>query len=162
MAVPKLENGPIKEWYIKNSQVERLYKFAKIVEPYGYTLDPKSGLLFAHPFSDDIIRTLGYTVLQIIFPRPTDLHYHPDVAEAISTLSGKGKLFKQTHPIHTLFPKEFKYETLTQGKSSIIPVNTPHAFVPSDGEYLEILLNCTANLDTQKEVTVRTFDKLPF
>ena len=149
----ELEDGPVKSWYVEHSQLDELYSLAERREPFGYILDPKSGLLFKKLYSDETIQRLGYTVLGIIFPRPTDLHYHPDVDEAISVVRGAGLLFTRSDN----FPN---IESLFPNKNFLIPKNTPHAFKPYQSEFLEIILACSGILDTSKEVQLERFDKL--
>lgn len=149
----ELEEGPVKNWYVKHSRLDELYSLAESSASSGYTLDPISGLLFRKLFSDETIKKLGHTVLGIIFPRPTDLHYHPDVNEAISVIKGRGLLF-------TRLGNSPDTETLFPDKNFLIPKNVPHAFRPFQGEYLEIILACSGILDTNKEVQLERFDRL--
>ena len=147
--VEQLSEGPIKNWY-KKAINEGLW-LRGIVEQYeqmGYKLDFNSGLMFKHPYSQETIENLGYTVLDIVFPRPVDEHLHKDVDEAFSVINGKGEFYLE----NALTPLEI-------GSEIYVPVNTPHRFKPYGNYALEIRIACSGILDSEKEEQITRFDK---
>lgn len=151
--IERLEDGPVKEWYKNNIDVFILYTIVNQAEQNGYTLDPKSGLLIRNVYSDTIIKNLGYTIVDIIFPRPVDLHHHEDVDEALRIVDGEGVLHryeKGTEIRGALCPGDERY----------IPKGMSHSFRPTrKNGFLEIRLACSGILNPEKEVCEERFDK---
>ncbi|MBW3011236.1 cupin domain-containing protein [Candidatus Woesearchaeota archaeon] len=119
----------------------------------GYTWNKEAGLLLRQDFPDGILENLGQTVLDIIFPRPSDLHHHEDVDEAVLVLDGSGEFQVETASKKIIV-------TLEKGKSVYIPKGSCHAFRPDKGKHLEIMLITKGGiLDERCEVQHTRFDQ---
>jgi len=156
--------GPtdIIHWYLANPQraihfVDTCKKF----ESKGYRLDKRSGFLLRELYNDqNAIEKIGRTILDIVFTRPTNIHHHTDVEEAIHMESGEGLLYlfdKNTQK----FEKYKLDATIPDIVKSIkyIPVGIPHCFDTDVHNPLEIRLVCTGILKDENEITLRRFDK---
>lgn len=150
----ELEDGPVKAWYVKTSKLDSLYSLARKMLPSGYVLDKKSGLLVKELFCEPTTVNLGHTTVAIIFPRPTDLHYHPDVDEAISVVGGSGMVYTRDD---RGVEKRQRYYPVSDG---FIPRNVPHSIRPYNSDFVEIIVSCSGILDMSKEVCVERFDEL--
>jgi len=150
--VDQLENEHIKKWYKENTSLGFLDRVVSENEYYGYVLDKKSGLLFRSPYSGEVVKNLGYTVIDIIFSIPVDLHYHTDVGEALVVKRGQGVLYTKSGSL-------CKEEAFSVGKSVFVPKNMPHSFRPDINDYLEISLSCTGILHDENEVCIKRFDE---
>lgn len=151
--VDKIENAHIREWFRKNVQTRVLENIVNQFTKQGYELDPQTGLMFRDLFPEKILQELGSTVVDIVFTRPTDVHYHEDVNEAVYVLSGKGIFYMKGGSPAT--------RRLYSGCWAYVPVNAEHGFKPTN-RFLEIRLNCSGILDPEKEVIKHRFDKFPY
>jgi len=152
----RISNKRVREWYSSHVNSSFLKNMIDHAENDGYNLDTESGLLTREPFSKETTNVLGYTALDIIFLRPTDLHYHKDVDEAIFVEDGKGLVVFEDFDYDTI--KVFRNK-LYRGKSIIIGKQTNHAFRPDKGNFLEVRVSCSGILDPEKEVCMIPFDK---
>lgn len=154
-----LKDGPIKKWY-ENNITSFMFDFEvnRAIER-GYNLDTKSGLLFRGVYSNQIIKQLGNTIIDILFLRPVDLHHHEDVHEALKVIDGKGDLYMcKGNSAGGLVIGNWE-ETLYQGKEVYIPKNWSHSFRPNKEDFLEIRVACSGILDPSKEVCEKRFDE---
>lgn len=111
--------------------------------------------------------TMDRTILDIVFARPVDLHYHEDVGEKLSVVSGNGALIlgnefgesKERFCPALIIGNEFgeSEEKFCSGSEVYIPVNKVHSFRPDKNDFLEIRVDCTGILDPNKEVCVQRF-----
>lgn len=147
----RMGEGDVKEWYKKHMTIYLFNRIVNEAADRGYELDPKSGLLIKQVYPEDIIKNLGHTVVDIIFPRPTDLHFHKDVDEAIYIEYGSGSMYIQEK-------KSFKIINLYRGSTVFIPRNRLHAFRPDKENALEVRLECSGILDPKKEICKERFD----
>lgn len=145
-----MQDPQIKEWYRKNVDHTLLHNLVTEYNKKGYTLDKKSGLMFRQPFSADVIESLGHTVVDIVFPRPVDHHYHEDVGEALSVTEGSGALYTRGMAKETPF---------RSGDSIFIPRGLAHSFRPDKNSFLEIRLMCTGIMNSDKEVCLQRFNE---
>ena len=151
----RIDNKEVLEWYQSNVAYNFLNELVNNAEQKGYSLDPNSGLLFRKPFSDETIKKLGVTVLDIIFPRPTDFHYHEDISEAISVTDGKGSLYWSIPGLN--FPNV--KEDLKIESKHYIEKRLPHGFSPDpETGFLEIKLICSGIFNPEKEVCLQKFN----
>lgn len=150
----KIQNKRIKNWYEKNFDPALLSFLINDYQDKGFILDPESGLLF-RSFSDKTTEKIGRTVLEIVFPRPVDLHYHKDVDEALYITDGKGLLTKATGPSNI----RYSNEEISKGDEIYIPKGVEHSFRPDKGDALEIKIACTGILNPSEEVCVKPFDE---
>jgi len=149
--IDRIEPGPVQEWYRNNSDTNSLNRIVSDAEVDGYSLNPKSGLLFRKVYSDQTIERLGYTILDIVFPRPVDLHFHEDVDEALNVLNGEGyfwRVKKLSRAKESVFP----------GNELYIPKRCVHTFTPVRNGFLEMRLACSGKLDPEKEIQIERFD----
>ncbi len=151
--IKSIANKSIREWYQRNLDPLFLRKLVEEAEKEGYSFDTNSGLLFRKVYSDSVIKRLGYTVLDIIFPRHTDLHYHKDVDEAIKVVKGEGFAYVEDEDYVSI-------EVIHQGSEIYIPKKTLHLFSPFENNCLEIRLACSGIFDPKQEVCVEKFEKL--
>jgi mannose-6-phosphate isomerase-like protein (cupin superfamily) len=151
-AISSVRNRRVREWYKKNVNPKFLDVLVERAERDGYVLDPDSGLLIKRLYSDETIKRLGFTVVNIIFPRPVDLHYHEDVDEALLVVKGKGLLYIQRE-------EDFEKRELYQGTNIFVPKGMAHSFRPDTGAFLEIMVACSGIIDPKKEVCVEAFDE---
>lgn len=153
--IDRIEDKKIKQWYLDNFYpIANFNKLVLDAEKKGFKLNPKSGLLLR--FSDEEIEKLGYTKIDIIFPRPVDLHYHTDVDGTIYIMKGNvtfciGEEGDTNSAFGTI-------KTLKPGKKITIKKNTLHTFTPQQNQGLEIRLECSGILDLKKEFCVESFD----
>ncbi len=151
--------GPVREWFLKNTP-ERAVNFetiCRLAQGRGYSLDQKSGLLLRNPYGK-LSSYLPYTIADIVFTRPSDLHQHKDVGEAIYVESGEGDLylFSEHRQNFTGFCLDAKNAATRIG---FIPVGIPHCFATNEDNPLEIRLACTGILKDENEITLKRFDK---
>lgn len=162
-ALDRIENKQVRNWYENNINPSVLNYTVDSSEEKGYKLDPRSGLLIRNVYTDKTIKNLGHTIVDIIFPRPVDLHHHEDIDEALYIIDGKGegRIIIQTHHIQTYPTKGIKIEeiTLCSGKELYIPKGFSHTFRPEKDNFLEIRLACSGILDSKKEICERKFDE---
>jgi len=147
-----MEDGPVKNWYKNNVNPSFLNQLVEKNESHGYKLDTKSGLLFKSPYSNEVIKRLGYTVVDIIFPRPVDLHHHEDVDEALRVVEGMGVLYTRSE-------NGGKEESLCAGREVYVPKNVSHSFRPDRNSSLTVRLACSGILDSNKEICEKRFDE---
>ena len=84
------KDSPLGKWYHNNvptPQLERLYEHFKTKR---YYLD-KSGFMFRNPIKNNCKEKV--TCSDVVFTRPTDLHYHEDVTQHFVALSGAADFF---------------------------------------------------------------------
>nr|MBA4405348.1 hypothetical protein [Nanoarchaeum sp.] len=139
--VDRIVEGAVKRWYQINSDPALLNMIVRNAEEEGYVLDPNSGLLFRDVNSEELS-------IDIIFPRPTDFHYHKDVHENIEVLSGKGIFINHGHEAEYFGP----------GKEISVPHYWNHAFRPSKHGALEVRVTCSGVWDPAQEVVIERFD----
>ena len=114
--VDRIENERVKGQYEENWDATILNSLIENYEKDGFSFDPKSGLLF-RGFSDETIEKIERTIIDIVFPRPVDLHYHKDVDEAIYIVKGNGLMTKSIGPQHIRYSEE----GISEGKEFYIP-----------------------------------------
>ena len=115
------------------------------------TFDPTSGL-FIRPFFEKINEKLKQTIVQVVFPRPTDIHYHEDIDEYIMVLRGRGKMGRDLN--------QSKYKWLNVGQEAFIPKGDHHYFCPDEETILELMIVCSGILNPSKEKRVRPFQDI--
>ena len=152
--INRIENERIRRWYEKNWDAVILNSLIEDYEKDGFSFDSESGLLF-RGFSDKTIRNIGRTIIDIVFPRPVDLHYHKDVDEAIYIVKGNGLIIKSIGPQHIRYSEE----EISEGKEFYIPRGAEHSFRPDKGYALEIKLACSGILNPSEEICVSHFDE---
>lgn len=151
--VDRLEPGPAQEWYKRNNQGLDLDCWSGGFEQAGYLLDPKSGLLTRPHFDEKTTGLLGYTLIDLVFLRPTDLHYHPRMEEGIRVLGGGG--------LAIIDPANNGGRSLKKGDLFFISRGIKHAFRPDKGGFLELEVACTRIYTPAEEETVVSFDQFP-
>ena len=149
--IDRIEPGPVQEWYRNNSDTNSLNRIVSDAEADGYILNPKSGILFRNLYSDEIIERLGYSIVEIIFPRPVDLHLHEDVGEAFNVVNGEGYFYRVKKLSRHKLP-------VFPGKELYIPKGCVHTFTPVRNGFLEMRLACSGKLDPEKEIQIERFD----
>ncbi len=149
--IERIKDGPIKKWYRNNVNLNFLNTLVTESEEDGYILDPNSGLLIRKVYSDEIMKNLGYTIVDIIFPRPVDLHHHEDVDEALRVVGGSGILY-------TRIGNSVEEKSLSPKTEVYIPKRVSHSFRPYYYDYLKIRLACSGILNPTKEVCEERFD----
>ncbi|UCD03690.1 MAG: hypothetical protein JSW73_04080 [Candidatus Woesearchaeota archaeon] len=155
--VDTLTNKRIEEWYKENTKPGFLDQVVKDNKSNGYVLDKDSGLLIKQLHTPEELEELGYTERDIIFPRPTDYHFHPDVDETLTLLSGKGFSFEgELYDLSKSPPTLVCFGGLV--KKTVIPKEIKHMIIPKKGTTLELHLECSGILDPEKEELVRHFD----
>ena len=147
----RIEPGPVQEWYRKYMDSNYLNYTVSEAEKNGYILDPKSGLLIRGIFNV-IADQLPYTLLDIIFPRPVDLHHHEDVNEALRVLRGSGYIYQRSG-------NRIIERGIYPGCETFIPKGESHTFRPYKNAFLEMRLACSGKLDSNKEVCEERFDE---
>jgi mannose-6-phosphate isomerase-like protein (cupin superfamily) len=163
-AIRHIGNGPVRDWYLTHVDHRTFHDWVTKYNKEGYTLNLENGLMVRKP-SDTT--TMDRTILDIVFPRPVDLHYHTDVSERLSVVSGKGALIvgnqfgeseERLCPA-LIIGNEFgeSEEKFCSGSKVYIPVNEVHSFRPDKNNFLEIRVECTGILDPTKEVCVQRF-----
>jgi len=155
--VNKRIQTPYNQWYLADPvRISNLYNNFLHFKNKDYSLD-FNGFLIKNPYSIDVMRELKNTALNIVFTRPSDIHYHTDVGEAIYVESGKGELYKFNKKT-----QKFDINYLRKGLSDFIPIGIPHCFSideQEDNNYLEIRLDCTGRLQDKNEITLKRFDQ---
>ncbi len=146
----KIEDERIRRWYRNTTNLDFLNELVNRAEQIGYKLDTKSGLLIREIYFDEIIK-IHSTAMDIIFPRPVDLHHHEDVDETLLILDGSGKLYRKKEEV-------FKESQLYFGQVATINRNVSHSFRPYKNGFLEVRLLCSGILDPSKEVCEERFD----
>ena len=149
--IDSIKNENVREYYQYVLGPEEFFEVYKKFGDRGFVFDPNSGLMFRDLFSKKVQGEIECTLVEGVFPRPVDLHYHKDVDEYLLVLEGEGTLVFTTKDGTVKEGIELK-----EGTEVKIPVGTPHSFIP-DGEYLLIRLACKGLLDPQKEVTLSPF-----
>ncbi len=157
--IERLDEGPIREWYMVHREPDELNRIANYVEERGYSLDPKSGLFLMSPFGEEDIKQLGYTIIQIIFPRPTDFHVHEKMGEGIEVLLGGGVYFEYKQDKTSLEVSKVK-KPIGASDAFLINPGNPHAFSPLPGTFLEIRVSCTEIYDDSQETTITPFNQV--
>jgi len=152
--IRRISNERIRKWYDGNIDHTFLHELVTRYNKEGYTFNYELGLMFRGQFSEDIISRLGYSIIDIIFPRPVDFHRHEDVDEALSVLKGNGALYivEEGRDVQ---------ENFSPGKQVFVPKNTPHSFRPNKNDCLEIRLACSGILNPEKEICLQSFDTFP-
>ncbi|MBU4124125.1 MAG: hypothetical protein KKI14_01520, partial [Nanoarchaeota archaeon] len=89
--IESMPDGSIKKYF--NKHWSRTHSLANIIhdcEQDGYNFDKEAGMLFKpRKIAEE---ELNKTCLDIVFLRPSTLHYHPDVIELVKYKSGAGQL----------------------------------------------------------------------
>lgn len=162
-----IANKKVKDWYNKHIDSASFFSIVNNAKQRGYNLDPNSGLFFRFPYSEETINKIGRTIIDIIFPRPTDFHYHEDVDEALYVVSGEGA-FCGKGAFHINQSKE-EYSKLgeigielSKGDEIYIPKKVVHTLGPHLDDSLEIRLVCSGIFDPKKEVCISPFDEYAF
>jgi len=157
-----LRGGPVRDWFLKTP--ERAANFRLICQKYfckGYNLDNKSGFLLRTPcVADGYTEPPSNTVLDIVFTKPSDLHYHTDAGELIYAKSGKGYLYLYNKD--TLKFVKHKLDATVSDAVKFIPADIFHCFETSDCDPLEIRLvgtGLTGKIRDENEITLKRFDK---
>src|SRR3989344_6108705 len=147
----RLEPGPVKEWYQRYTHSMVANDLAGSLESEGYILDPKSGLFFRPLYKTISEAQLRRTLVDIAFPRPTDLHRHFDVRENIRVIGGRGAIIlNEERPTEINVGDEFHIET-----------NINHAFRPNRQTYLALRVFCDGILNPEQEYCMQRFDQVP-
>ena len=149
--VDTITNDEIREWYNENTAPNFLDNVAVSIQGGGYSFDPKSGL-FIKPLFEKIVDKLNQTIVQVVFPRPTDIHYHEDIDESIMVLRGRGKMGRDLN--------QSKYKWLNVGQEAFIPKGDHHYFCPDEETILELMIVCSGILNPSKEKCVRPFQDI--
>ncbi|MBU3904798.1 MAG: hypothetical protein KJ906_01450 [Nanoarchaeota archaeon] len=157
--IESMPNGPIKKYFNKHwSKTHTLANLINNYEKNGYNFDKEAGMLFRpRKIAQE---ELNRTCLDIVFLRPSTAHYHPDVIEMVTPLSGQGKLYTfSENPTDSddYYISDVNLLISDKPRSRAIDINQIHAFKPDP--YLEINLVCSGILDMDKEVTIKSFDK---
>lgn len=154
VVLESIEDEQIKNWYKENTYPTFLGELVEENWERGYSLDLRSGLFFRRPYSEKIMKELGYTVADIIFPRPVNLHHHEDVGEALRVVRGKGVLYtrSETGGVEKSF---------CTGKEAYVPRGMTHSFRPDKNSFLEVRLACSGILDDKKEICEKRFFEFP-
>lgn len=184
----EMPRGPIRTWYEEHDQGEQLerLKMGTSLTDSGHYFDNKTGFFFRpHKVAQE---DLGQTCLDIIFPRPTDIHYHKGVVEMVRVLSGSGKVYtfdsyKDHKPkywmssnmqpssiTHLTLPRHENateaYEKLLDDNDvvfyeknhTVLEADEVHAFIPDKNEHLQIRLICSGILHDDNEHVLKRFD----
>lgn len=163
---------PYRKWYKRNVDPDEMGNLVEYFQKKGYILD-SSGFMLRSEYPKKINPKTNQTTLDIIFTRPTDLHYHRDVSEFVTVLSGKAELERhQFQGIEKYANPDFSKYDMSEPELDIIekrdwfisPPGEFHGYKPirtkSDmPPYLEIALICTGILNPEKEVCVERFDR---
>jgi len=155
-----IRDPDVRKWYEENINPDVFEIWFNDFKKRNYNFDSNSGLFFKQFFPDSIIQKLNHTDINIIFPRPVDIHYHTDVGEALSVLAGSGKLYLKKEN-----ENEWKKYILEKGVSIFIEPYVYHTFtpkIPGFLDFLEIHLNCTGILDPKNEICIKDFYKINF
>ncbi len=144
--VNSITNEKVKLWYLENQEISSFLDIvAASIE--GYSFDTKSGL-FVKPVFKKINGKLKQTLVQVVFPRPTDIHYHEDVDEAVKVIQGYANVLVEDQ-------KDIK--TIIMGDEINIPKGKHHYFCPDKNRFLELFIACSGILDPSKEKCVQHF-----
>jgi len=149
--IGSLNLGIIQDWYTKNRDPEQLDILLNKFKREEYCLDEKSGLFVKPHFNNRVARKLGYTIINLVFLRPSDYHVHNQMTEAIKVLNGRGKLITGS--------ENKEEEFLREGSQVYIEKGLPHAFCPCRSSFLEIEVACTEIYDKNQEVTLISFNR---
>lgn len=154
--ITETENASVRKWFEENSESATLKRISDTARDKGYTYDPKAGLFFRQVYNDSTLKKLGYTVLDILFPRPADVHYHTDMGEAIRVVDGVGFYYEEgLNPPNNLL-------VLTPNLINMqhfIEKRREHSFSPAKNDYLEIRLCCTGPYLDENEIQVIPFNE---
>ena len=147
--IEKIKDRRMREWYEANRKPEFLDEIAEEALREDYKFDSKSGL-FLKNISDS-----GYTHINIIMPRISDIHFHPDVTETSRVLDGNGVYYY--NPPATPDNAPLKNRLVRKRSRITTLVNSAHAWVPGAKGYLELDLTCDGVLDLKEEVCLVPF-----
>ncbi len=153
-ALDNVTDERIRDYYRQHVPFESV---AKLAEADGYQLDPKSGLFFREVLSPEVMENLGhrpFTLIDIMFPRPTDFHHHEDVDETIILLGSKNPYSSGIY----LCMEKVGFFSRRPGEKIHIPRGMSHGFTPEDGYVLEVRVACSGILDPTKEIKEADFD----
>jgi hypothetical protein len=140
--------------YFSRSEVdqERLGQIAANANQYGFA-QTGSGL-FLRELPTDTRRGRGGTLIEVLFPRPSDLHVHDRMAEIIKVLSGQGEFYTlkdihnpQTRHTVPIDPRTDRFE---------VSPGTQHGFVPA-ANGLKILVDCSMKYTPAEERCIVPF-----
>jgi len=150
--VDTITNERVKKWY-ENDRFVNLNSVQNEIGP-EYTFLTDEGIFIGQALSEDI------TKVKLVFPRPTDIHYHTDITENFKVISGIGSLFT----FYSLNNKLVSWlpSKMERGKKLTVSKNVSHSLVPILGNHLEILLTCDGKLKEKNEITVKTFDEVEY
>ena len=143
----------IDEGFDFDGTVERFSKEFYALQPNGFMLRSK----ILAPFVKREL--LESTILDIVFCRQSDIHYHTKIGELVTVLSGEGKFYFENPDNDT--------DTRSLGLSTTsgpvyVPPKVLHAFVPEPGTYLEIhlvTLGGRINEDGDEEIQIVPFNE---
>jgi len=155
-ALQRLPEDSVKRWYEKYMTSARFDEIANEASEKGYTLDPRSGI-FIKPIEQDKNIRPDHTALKLIIPRPLNLHYHEDVDEYFSVLSGNGTAYVQNRGKKITDKDFFRKIDFTKNNSVFIPKNKRHTLRPNKNEALEILVRYSGFIRPQNEITEEGF-----
>lgn len=147
-----IKNRTVRKWYKENVDPLVLNDIVNRGIEKGYTLNPKTGLLIKEVYSKKTIKKIGHSVIDIIFPRPIDMHHHEDVDGALKIVNGEGVLHVYTN---------LSERPLNKGDEVYIAKGVSHALRPNKNGFLEIRVTCSGILNPKKEICEMRFDKFP-
>ncbi len=147
-------NDRVQAWYKEHINEDFLYNLREKAEEQGFCFDPDSGLIIRKPYDKEIEQKLDRTIIDIIFPRPTDLHLHQDFGEAFYVEDGSGVLFEKK-PGENLYTRTL----LFPGKCFYVEKNTEHALRPNRDDILDVRVTTTGIMDLKNEKTIQGFDE---
>lgn len=154
-----LKDGPVKDWY--SADEYRTNTLAVVYDKFtkeGYELDPEGGVMVKHVMPLEMQKDIGHTSRRLVIPRPVDLHSHEGVSEFILTKWGYGILYTPS-TAGSLKNNKFKAHAMFPEKYYFVPKKLAHCFAPNPGHYLELNLECSGDLDKDKEFTLKRFDQ---
>ena len=121
----------VRGWYEQHGLADFLDKLYEVSSKQGFILDPKHGWFFRRLGDDNLYNQIGYMVKELILPRPTYLHHHTDVDEAIYVIRGHCKVY--------LKGTTEEFHELKAGKGLIIPMGVGHVIGPDAKEVAHII-----------------------
>ena len=143
-------NRHLLDWYKENLELSTLLRTTDYAYSQGYTFDPGSGLFIRYPFSEEDIVRIGRTIVDVIFLRPSDLHYHKDVDEVIRFRGGEGWWLKGLN-------RRILKDENSNMADLYVPSCAVHQFISKRGSHLELEVVCSGILNPAEEVCVMPF-----
>lgn len=158
--IDSITNLEVKDWYLKNKDSKFFLDYIAQSNP-KFNFNPSNGLFFYDPTPEEDRKKLTQTVIQAIFPRPVDLHFHPDVNESLVVLDGTG-IFLIADNQKDYLSNNIQSRVLDPFQAINFPIGSVHTFSPKYGGFVRIhLVTSPGKLDTSKEVCITPFDELP-